>query len=365
MTKLAPSSPPTKPPKQAAIWWLPLVIAGLVAWQSWAWWTRETAPVASNVNNPKTVLVNIPPGTSAQAIGEKLRQAGLIRSVVAWDVWTRWHSKIRSGGFQAGTYQLSPATSLNEIATTIWEGKVTTQTYTILEGWSMQQMATYFETQGWFSAQEFLAAAANFPIAEFPWLPKVAASLPQLEGYLFPDTYEIAESPTRPDAVIRQMLTRFEQVALPLYKQKPTNIRLSLAEWVSLASIVEKESVVERERPRIAGVFHNRLKQGIPLGADPTVEYGLGVRQTADRTLTLAQVRTPSPYNTYLNPGLPPTPIASPGSASLKATLNPEKTDYLYFVARYDGTHIFSRTLQEHEAAQNAIHNSREGNQKQ
>jgi len=102
----------------------------------------------------------------------------------------------------------------------------------------------------------------------------------------------------------------------------------------------------------IAGVFLNRLKKGIPLGADPTVEYALNIRQTPDRRLTLAEVRTPSPYNTYLNPGLPPGPIASPGLASLKAVLQPEQTDYLYFVARYDGTHIFSKTLAEHEAAQ-------------
>jgi UPF0755 protein len=98
--------------------------------------------------------------------------------------------------------------------------------------------------------------------------------------------------------------------------------------------------------------FLNRLKKGIPLGADPTVEYALNIRQTPDRRLTLAEVRTPSPYNTYLNPGLPPGPIASPGLASLKAVLEPEQTDYLYFVARYDGTHVFSKTLAEHEAAQ-------------
>ena len=96
------------------------------------------------------------------------------------------------------------------------------------------------------------------------------------------------------------------------------------------------------------------------LGADPTVEYGLGIQQTPDQPLTFAQVQTPSPYNTYLNPGLPPTPIAAPGAPSLKAALYPAKTDYLYFVARYDGTHVFSRTLAEHEAAQKSIHDQRE-----
>ena len=121
--------------------------------------------------------------------------------------------------------------------------------------------------------------------------------------------------------------------------------------------------MVAKERPVIAGVFWNRLRQGIALGADPTVEYGLGVTQTPDRPLTLAQVNTPSPYNTYLNPGLPPTPIGSPGIASLQAVLNPDPTPYLYFVARYDGTHVFSRTLAEHERAQVAIRNQQDAQQ--
>ncbi len=130
---------------------------------------------------------------------------------------------------------------------------------------------------------------------------------------------------------------------------------------MTLASIVEKEAVVGSERPLIAGVFFSRLQKGMRLESDPTVEYALGIRQTADQPLTFAQVKTVSPYNTYLNPGLPPGPIASPGLASLKATLAPEKTDYLFFVARYDGTHVFSRTLQEHEAAVTKIRKQRSG----
>jgi UPF0755 protein len=112
-----------------------------------------------------------------------------------------------------------------------------------------------------------------------------------------------------------------------------------------------KRAVIATERKLIAGVFTKRLQEGMTLGADPTVEYGLGIRQTREKPLTLKQVNTPSPYNTYINPGLPPTPIAAPGLASLEATLYPENTDFLYFMARYDGTHIFSKTAAEHEAA--------------
>jgi UPF0755 protein len=124
---------------------------------------------------------------------------------------------------------------------------------------------------------------------------------------------------------------------------------------------VEKEAVVGQERPLIASVFAKRLREDIPLGADPTVEYGLGIQQTPEQPLTLAEVRTPSPYNTYINPGLPPTPISSPGLASLEVSLDPADTEYLYFVARYDGTHVFSRTLEEHESAQGRIRDEVDG----
>ena len=175
--------------------------------------------------------------------------------------------------------------------------------------------------------------------------------LPHLEGFLYPDTYQLDGDAISPEAVIKQMLGRFEQLALPIYQKNQKNTKLDLKEWVTLASIVEKEAVVASERNRISGVFNNRLNKGMTLGSDPTVEYALGIRQTKEKPLTFKQVETPSPYNTYINVGLPPTPIASPGIASLEATLTPENTEYLYFMARYDGTHIFSRTQAEHDAA--------------
>jgi UPF0755 protein len=193
-----------------------------------------------------------------------------------------------------------------------------------------------------------MAVASQVPYAQYPWLP---SGLPHLEGFLYPDTYQLDGDAVTPEAVIKQMLDRFEQLALPIYQKNQKNTKLDLKEWVTLASIVEKEAVVASERNRIAGVFTSRLNKGMKLGSDPTVEYALGIRQTKEKPLTFKQVETPSPYNTYVNVGLPPTPIAAPGIASLEATLAPEKTEYLYFMARYDGTHIFSRTQAEHDAA--------------
>ncbi len=324
-------------------------------WQGWQWWSWAIAPVLPTTPEAKEtqMLVEIPLGTSGEQIGVDLAKMQVIRSAKAWEIWARWlrwRGKIKpelQGDFQAGTYQLSPTQSLPEIAAQIWSGQVMEATYTIPEGWSLQQMATYFEQQGFFSAQAFLEAVDRVSADNYPWLP----STPKLEGFLFPDTYQVSGDRLTPDLVVNQMLTQFAQVALPLYQAAQNQTELSLLEWVTLASIVEKEAVVAEERALIAGVFHRRLQEGMTLGADPTVEYGLGIKQTPDRPLTLEEVNTPSPYNTYLNPGLPPTPIASPGIASLEATLYPEKTDYLYFVARYDGTHIFSRTLEEHNRA--------------
>lgn len=340
-----------------------LAALGISTWQGWSWWNwASAAPVEAGTQTAPKIKLEIPPGTSAQEIGRDLQALGVIRSAVAWDLWSRWQMmREPEGGFKAGLYQFSPTEPLEAIAAKIWQGEVVTQNFTIPEGWTLKQMATYFEQQGLFSAQDFLKTTEQIPLTQYAWLPEAAAGLPRLEGYLYPDTYQISGDVT-PESVIRQMLSRFEQVALPLYQQTQGQgtAQLTLAQWVTLSSIVEREAVVASERNLIAGVFLNRLRKEIPLGADPTVEYGLGITQTPDNPLTFEQVSRPSPYNTYLNQGLPPTPIASPGVASLKAVLNPETTDYLYFVARYDGTHVFSRTLAEHQAAQTAIHDRRD-----
>lgn len=331
-------------------WLLPLTLVplcfGLGAWQGYRWWTWSISPLSDRPD--EIIRVEIPPGTPAQQIGQDLETAGVIRSADAWSLWVRWKNwRSETGGFQAGTYDFNTAATALEIADQVWKGEVIQQRYTIPEGRAISEMAAYFEREGFFSAESFTEAASLISREDYPWLPE---NITTLEGFLYPDTYQAASGTLFPEEVVRQMLDRFETVALPVYREV-TNTNLGLLEWVTLGSIVEKEAVVPEERRLIAGVFTERLKKGMNLASDPTVEYALGIRQTVDKPLTYAQVETPSPYNTYLNPGLPPAPIASPGIASLKATLDPESTEYLYFMARYDGTHIFSRTLAEHEAA--------------
>ena len=328
---------------------------GVAALLSWAGWRGLTAPVGAS-GEAETVQFKVEPGVSGNEIGAELHDAGLVKSLNGWKLWTKLKQATdSSGGFKAGTYEVSPEESLSDIAGKIWDGKIMQVNFTIPEGWSTMQMGEYFENRGYFSAEEFEEAVTQIPYDEFPWLPQ---DLPILEGFLYPDTYKISSDLTNdPQLIIKTMLSSFEQIALPVYEAAETD--MSLLEWVSLGSIVEKEAVIGDERALIAGVFTARLDKGMRLESDPTVEYGLGIRQTADQPLTYAQVGTPNPYNTYLNTGITPTPIASPGIASLKATLNPESTEYLFFVARYDGTHVFSKTLSEHEAATREIRRQR------
>jgi UPF0755 protein len=374
-------------------------VLGICGWQGWSWWSWASAPIVESptpvdsgaagsgatssgatssgttsagatgsnaagsnpqANSPsggQPIRIEIPEGSTAEQIGQDLKAAGLIRSLTAWNLWTKLQTlQNREGSFQAGVYELSPTEPLDSIADQIWRGEVVQRSFTIPEGWSMQQMADYFAEQGYFSKEAFLDAAKQIPRDKFPWLPE---GIPHLEGFLYPDTYKFAGALT-PELAIEQMLSRFQELALPAFEQAKGVTPYNLLQWTTLASIVEREAVIGEERPQIASVFARRLRDGMPLGADPTVEYALGIRQTPDQPLTWDQVDTPSPYNTYKVVGLPPTPISSPGISSLEASLNPADTEYLYFVARYDGTHVFSKTLAEHEAAQDKIHDARE-----
>ncbi len=325
-----------------------------------SWWNGIAAP-ASTDPNAKPIQIQVKSGASAQAVGQELEAKGAIKSQLAWKLWTTWQSKQGKGTPQKGTYEVSPNQPLAAIAAQISEGKVIQSGFVIREGWNIKQMAEYFEKQGMFKAADFIAATKEIPKDKFPWLPD---GLPHLEGFLYPETYKVPTETITPKGVVTQMLKQFEQVALPEYQKAAATQKLSLLKWVSLASVVEKEAVIPDERSKIAGVFTTRLAKNMRLESDPTVEYGLGIKQTADRPLTFAEVKRPNPYNTYVNAGIPPGPIASPGIGSLKAVLNPDSTDLLFFVAKYDGTHVFSKTLAEHVAATNAIRQQRQSGKK-
>jgi UPF0755 protein len=348
-----------KTQKKKPNWWLYAVFLPLTflstGWGSSLWWLWASGAPSNSAGAP--VRIKIPDGTPSQIIGNELEAAGVIRSSFALRLWLQWLA-FKEGDtrpLRAGIYDFPTNQSLREVVAQMQTAKPIEARFTIFEGWTIAQMATHFEEKGFFPASEFVAAASKVQTKRKPWLPD---NIPSLEGYLFPDTYQIPPNEISAERIIDLMLDRFEQVALPVYrahqeksKQAGQTRTTSMADWVTMASIVEKEAVLEKERRTIAGVFWQRIKRNMPLEADPTVEYGLKIKQTQDKPLTLEQVRTPSPYNTYMNEGLPPGAIASPSLASLKATLNPEQTEYLFFMARFDGSHIFSRTLEEHKQA--------------
>jgi len=181
--------------------------------------------------------------------------------------------------------------------------------------------------------------------SEFPWL----SSVNSLEGYLFPETYYFCMEED-PRKIAGEFLLKFEEKVLPIYRKEVKKNDFSLHQIIILASIIEKEARVDSEKPIIAGVFYNRLKNGMKLMADPTIKYALG---DFHQKLTREMLRYPSIYNTYLYPGLPPGPICSPGIESIKAAIHPAQVNYLYFVARGDGTHYFSQTYKQHLKAIN------------
>lgn len=296
------------------------------------------------------VIFRVEQGEGASSIGRRLEERGLIRSANLFRFMVSYYGV--STRLEAGEYELRANMALSEVISTIHKGRVKLTTFTIPEGWRLTQIADTAAKKGVFGREDLLKAAREGSFG-YDFLPTSKDSN-ALEGYLFPDTYRIPPSYSASD-FIKFMLSNFDQRVTPAMRQKATANGLSLHDTITLASIVEREAVIASERPLIAGVFLNRLKIGMPLQADPTVQYALsndpgnvakfGFWKIG---ITQADLDIVSPYNTYRNKGLPPGPICNPGLSSIQAVAEPTKSDYLYFVAKDDGSHAFAKTLEEH-----------------
>lgn len=250
---------------------------------------------------------------------------------------------------QTGRYVLSPRYSLPQILEKLSQGDTSWVTFTVPEGYNLRQIAALLATQGLATEEDFWEAATKGDFS-YPFLAGAPPGKNRLEGFLFPDTYCVAPG-TSAEKIINLFLRRFAEV-YAVYAARAEEAGLTPLEVVTLASLVEKEAKCDAERPLVAAVFRNRLQRQMPLESCATVQYLL---DKPKERLTRANLALPSLYNTYLHPGLPPGPIASPGKASLEAVLSPAPVPYLYFVARSDGTHIFSKTFQEHLAAKASL----------
>jgi len=309
----------------------------------------------------RTVQFTVAPGTPARLIGQHLEEAGLIRDATLFEAYVRVNGL--DGRLAAGSFTLAPSMTLREVADTLTSPRAAAIRITIPEGWRIEQTADYLSRSDLLGATEgarYRAQAVSGDLtgldpARYPFLQTRPAGA-SLEGYLFPDTYLIPSTdPTAADVLLRQLDT-FAARVLPLYEEaRAGGVQLSLHDVLTLASIVEREAVVPAERPAIAGVYLNRLATGMKLDADPTVQYAMGYQPATGQwwktPVFLEEYSSvDSPYNTYLYAGTPPGPIAAPGLSSIRAVLQPDEHDYLYFVALPDdsGRHVFARDYAEH-----------------
>lgn len=308
-----------------------LVVVGFWVWNLQY---REELPISR--------LVNIPPGTNAKNIAAILQREGIVRDGRIFIILV--NIRRVANKLKAGEYEFNNRMTLAEILDKLIKGEVVTHTVTIFEGYTLKQIADLLETKGLIQRERFLGLCHDPPFFEGLSNGGYPIKAESLEGYLFPDTYLFTRG-IEEEKIIELMVGRFQEVITEKDLVRAKELGFSLHEIIILASLIEKEVMVSRERPLVSAVFHNRLKRGRPLESCASVLYALGKHKTK---LSYEDLKTPSAYNTYLHPGLPPGPICNPGLSSIKAALNPAGVDYLYFVSNGDGTHTFSKTYHEH-----------------
>lgn len=287
---------------------------------------------------PKTLV--IPAGASLPVVARQLADARVVSSSLGFRLLARLRGD--AGRLQAGEYRFAEGATPGAILERLVAGDVLRHRVTIPEGWTLAEIAKRLAAAELTNRRAFLARATD-PA----FIHALGVDAPSLEGYLFPETYTFVRGMT-PGQEIRAMFAELEDHLSPPLLKAARARGLNRRQLLTLASIIQKEAGSAAEMPQIAGVFYNRLRRGMPLQSDPTVIYGL---KNFDGNLTRRDLEAPTPYNTYCIRGLPPGPIASPGMAALQAAAHPAQNDYLYFVARGDGTHAFSRTLREHDRA--------------
>jgi peptidoglycan lytic transglycosylase G len=285
-------------------------------------------------------FVEIPPGARSLAIGERLVAGGVVRDLQTYRL-TLWLSG-QGRRLKAGEYRFDHAMTPLEVIDKIARGDVFVVTLTFPEGLTIAEMSRIFESHGLGPAAAFVEAAQDTALVH-----DLDPAAPNLEGYLFPETYAVPRKTDAPK-LVRLMVGRFGHVFTQGLRDAAAERQLSVRQAVALASIVEKETAKTEERPLVAAVYVNRLRLRMPLQADPTVIYAIQQTGTYTGNLRRDDLMIDSPYNTYRYPGLPPGPIASPGRASLEAAVHPAESDALYFVSRNDGSHVFAKTLDEH-----------------
>lgn len=279
-------------------------------------------------------------GQNLKTVSTNLQDKGIITNSFLFQMVVRFKGLDKK--IQAGEYTFIGNVTPEQVIKKLVQGKVTLYKITIPEGYNIKETAQLIEEKGFCNAGKFVALCH-----EKEYLESFGLSADSLEGYLFPETYFFPKGTTCTQ-IISAMISRFNKSFPQEWDDRAKSLGLSRHDVVILASIIEKETGSAPERPLISSVFHNRLKKGMRLESDPTVIYGI---KNFDGNITRKHLRTPTPYNTYTMRGLPKGPIANPGKLSLKAALYPVTSPYLFFVSKKNGTHYFSKTVQEHNRA--------------
>ncbi|MDR7856005.1 endolytic transglycosylase MltG [Tissierella sp.] len=319
-------------------------VLAIVGFGAFDYYKQALGPMSKH--SPQEVSITIPVASSSTQIADILYDNGLIKNQLLFKYQVK--NKNVASKLKAGEYNLSTGMDLDTIIDklTIGVKNYNTVRFTIPEGYEIRQMADKLSNEGIIDKERFLELVGNKDNFEdkFIFL-KELDNNQSLEGFLFPSTYEIYIGSSE-EEIIEKMLNEFDKIYKKDIEPRLKDIDLTLNEAITLASIVEREGKVDKERPLMSAVFHNRLDQGMMLQSCATVQYILGERK---EVLSNEDTRTPSPYNTYIHEGLPPAPIASPGKASLIAAVQPADVDYLFFVLTgNDGTHTFTTTYKDH-----------------
>ncbi|MDF1527063.1 MAG: endolytic transglycosylase MltG [bacterium] len=311
-----------------------LVIAGSVLVGVWNFWNAPAEDPGSEI------LITIPGGSSFVSASQLLVDAGVIRSLKFFVLMGK--VKGLSNSIQAGELMFDTGMTPSQVLDVLARGKAVSYHVTIPEGYNIQMVASLLAEKGLGDADRIVALAHDPEFSRGLGVPADS-----LEGFLFPDTYSWPKGLSEKD-ILGRMVAKYNSVFTDAMRARAREMGMTELEVVTLASIIEKETGAPEEREQVSAVFHNRLKKGYRLQTDPTVIYGI---ENFNGNLTKKDLRTDHPYNTYTRSGLPVAPIANPGKASLMAALSPAKVSYLYFVARGDGTHVFSNNLVEHNKA--------------
>lgn len=324
-----------------------ILIVGVGSYFGYQHFMTQLEPVAGN----EVVVVEIPKGSSIRQAAAILEERGVLRNAKFFTYYVRWQHP--EAQFMAGNYRIAQGSTMDQIIQTLGSGDIISDTvrFTIPEGYSVEQIAGKLADEGLVDKQVFLEQAArrDYDYWFIEEIPANDAVKYPLEGFLFPETYEVAKGATERQ-IIDRLLMQFDREFRDEWRGLSEQLGMSIYEIVIMASIVEREAIVDEERPAIAGVFYNRLlaQPSWKLESCATIQYALGKQKSV---ITFADLEIESPYNTYRHEGMPPAPIANPGRESLKAAVSPDKHDYYFFVTKKDGSngHHFSKTYAEHK----------------